>query len=389
MGGKNTATKSNGGLKIVDLGNELRVDPRQIVAAAKEMAMENAKVPASWVSAGQADRLRAKFGGQGELKAKIERKLRHFESALETPTEVPKVESIVKSQSPKFGKRTFEADRRAIFGVVRTDAPEPLKSAAVSKSAESAASALASSDTPAAVTESASTPPTLPTNKKFIGVTVAPPIRREPNSPDPRFGVIVPSPENEKKETGSAIWSNLNDGHEPVDFSTPGTDAKKSIEAPEAEEIEEAVEIFEEPNTKAPKHSSRKAHAETASVDMAPLTVVPHVNVQPALPEESMRKHNLDVPVKWQPKNKAFGSKGKHKTKLLKKLETREPEHTTSHKAKPEKAIKRETQHDAKRHSPSAEAKAPEAKRQSERKPVQTHEKSEGVLKRLMRKIFK
>ena len=383
MGGTNTATKSNGGVKIVDLGNELRVDPRQIVAAAKEMAMENAKVPASWVSAGQADRLRAKFGGQGELKAKIERKLRHFESALETPIDAPKPDAGVKTHSPKLGKRTFEVDRRAIFGVVRNEVPEPVKPA-VNPSASAAAGAVSDSTlsaAPVSTSETPSQPAALPPVKKFIGVQVAPPIRRELGTPDPRFGVTVPSPENEKKDTGSAIWKNLNDGFAPVDFSTPGPDAKKAVEEP----VEEIVE----PRPKVTRHSGRTAAVQPEPVVAAPVAPPAHAPARPHATEESTRRHQMDVPVKWQPKNKAYGSKVKHKTKLLKKLETREAIPTASAKKSAEKSHAHDRQHEAKRHSTASEAKAPESKRHSERNSAQPREKSDGVLKRLIRKIFK
>src|ERR1043165_6033365 len=103
------------GIKIAELGKELNVDPRQIVAAAKDMAMENAKVPASWVTFGQAERLRAKFGGQKHLKAALEPKQRaKEESATPQPPEAPTPQPV------KLGKKTFEGDRRKLFGVVAT-----------------------------------------------------------------------------------------------------------------------------------------------------------------------------------------------------------------------------------------------------------------------------
>ncbi len=202
MGGKNTASKSTGGVKIVELGNELRVDPRQIVAAAQEMAMENAKVPASWVTAGQADRLRAKFGGQGALKAKIERKLKFFERANETPTDAAKAEPAVKDHAPKLGKRTFERDRRAIFGVVSSAGGVRLEHETPVKVAEPSAKKDAAPTipgTPPALAESAAAPvesnavaakdgggPSAARDggapTKFIQIQVAPPIRREGQS---------------------------------------------------------------------------------------------------------------------------------------------------------------------------------------------------------------
>jgi len=388
MGVKIEANKSNGGIKISALGEELRVDPRQIVAAAKEAAMENAKVPASWVTAGQADRLRAKFGGHTELKAKIERKLRYMESALDTPSPAPKVETSIKTQSVKLGKRTFESDRRSIFGVVaRPGAVEiPTQKAADPAQASAPASVSAPVETPteaAPAAEPSTLAVPLPAPKKFIQVTVAPPIRREPGSPDPRFGVIVPSPEIEKKEASTAIWGNLNDGHAPVDFAKSNV----PIDVPEAVEELKAtapVIVVEEAKKESPKPASPKAHVESVRVEnpVAPAAVVPHAQSHDA----STRKRTMDVPVKWEPKNKAFGSKVKHKTKVQKKLEALGVIGKESEKKKSSPPKKHDSKPAAKL---TSEPVKHESKKTSERNSDHGHEKKEGVLKRLIRKIFK
>ena len=396
MGGKIEANKSTGGIKIIALGEELRVDPRQIVAAAKEMAMENAKVPASWVTAGQADRLRAKFGGQGELKAKIERKLRHFESALETPVAEPKVETI-KTHSVKLGKRTFEADRRSIFGVVAKPAATVAPSHVPAEQNQSVAAVPVEAAKETAPVAPPTTPSSLavplPPPKKFIQVTVAPPIRRETGTADPRFGVIVPSPEVEKKEASTAIWNNLNDGHTPVNFSKPVVeDAAKSVpvdvpvEVEEIEEIKpEPVAVVEEPKQDSAKPSTHKARVEPAPVAPPALAHAPHKASRSHEHETPARKLTMDVPVKWEPKNKAFGSKVKHKTKVLKKLEALGVIGKDVEKKKPTPK-KPESKPHAK-HAP--EPAKHETKKASDRKAEHGHDKKEGVLKRLIRKIFK
>src|SRR5438105_1354170 len=132
---KTTAAIPRVDVKIAELGAELGVDPREIVKAAKEMAMDNAKVPASWVTAGQADRLRAKFGGQQELKDRLARQKQFHESALQpTPVRgqgsgVRDQESGVRGQETapaKINKKTYEKDRRAAFGVVTTPGGMPV-----------------------------------------------------------------------------------------------------------------------------------------------------------------------------------------------------------------------------------------------------------------------
>src|SRR6185295_11651045 len=106
MGTKNPATGTAGGVKISELGKELSVDPRAIVAAAQDAGMENAKVPASWVTHGQAERLRAKFGGQKHIKAALERRQRAKEESLSpTPAEAEPAQPV------KVGKKSYEADR--------------------------------------------------------------------------------------------------------------------------------------------------------------------------------------------------------------------------------------------------------------------------------------
>lgn len=379
MGGKNSATKSNGGVKIAELGNELRVDPRQIVAAAQEMAMENAKVPASWVTAGQADRLRAKFGGHQELKARVERKLRHFESALETPTDAAKAEKAAKVHTPKPNKKTFESDRRAIFGVVassggvRVEKDEPAHKA--KSHAPNSGSAVSPAPQPAATAEDKPAQPAV----KFIGVKVAPPIRREPGAADPRFGVTVPVPVSEKKEASTAIWQNLNDGRAPLEVAAAGTVAKETpapetdaepIETPHAEKISTAQHAVKHDAVPAPEVPAVAAHTHSAHATHAP-----------------MQKREMEVPVKWQPKHKAFGAKAKLKSKIHKKLQSDDSGKHRVEKHKPAKEHRKHDEPDAK-HSAVHKAEA-SSKPDSKRKPAHAHEQSEGVFSRLIRKIFK
>ncbi len=387
MGGKNSATKSNGGVKIAELGNELRVDPRQIVAAAQEMAMENAKVPASWVTAGQADRLRAKFGGHLELKARIERKLRHFESALETPTDAVKADRAAKAHTPKPNKKTFESDRRAIFGVVastggvRVEKDEPSHK---SKAHAPAIEGQAPAARPAA--DNAAQPAA-----KFIGITVAPPIRREPGAGDPRFGVTVPVPASEKKEASTAIWQNLNDGRAPLELPASGTDAKQALTpAADSTPVAEPIEKAHKSGKKSTSHTGAE-EASTERHDAVPATEVlaaaahshsTHVAHAP------MQKREMEVPVKWQPKHKAFGSKAKLKAKIHKKLQS---DDSGKHRADTHKAHATEQRKcdepEAKR---SADHKSDaSSKPDSKRKPAHAHEQPEGVFSRLIRKIFK
>lgn len=378
MGGKNSATKSNGGVKIAELGNELRVDPRQIVAAAQEMAMENAKVPASWVTAGQADRLRAKFGGHLELKARIERKLRHFESALETPTDAVKADKAAKAHTPKANKKTFESDRRAIFGVVASSGGVRVERDEQAHKAKTHAPNSGSAVSPAPQTAAEATDKPAQTVTKFISIKVAPPIRREPGAADPRFGVSVPVPESEKKEGSTAIWQNLNDGRAPLEVAATGT-VEKETPAPEA--AAEPIEASHAEEKPAAQHSVQ--HAAQPAPEVSPAAAHSHSAHATHAP---MKKREMEVPVKWEPKHKAFGAKAKLKAKIHKKLQS---DDSGKHRVEKHKShAKEQRKHDEPdaKHSPVHKSET-SSKPDSKRKPA--HAQPEGVFSRLIRKIFK
>jgi len=342
------------------------VDAREIVAAAKEMSMENAKVPASWVTAGQADRLRARFGGHKELKAKLERRQQYRETG-ELAEEVQKATHASKAHTPKLGKASYEHDRRGIFGVVETaggvrvetPAPRGLHAKPAVTGITKPAPQPATPDKPHNLAAE------LPAPKKFLGIQVNPPIRREPTQPDDRFGVVVPAPVSEKpaEEKPAAqppadLWGKLNDGRPPVEMPAPP--AVESVEEPEPEEKAELA-------TPEPVEVEEPVAAEKPAAIAEPPPAVEHH--APSHAHHAPRKHEA-VPVKMQPKHKAFGAKMKVKHKKHKELQEatkskahHKPAHSESH------APKKHEQTPA--HQP----------KKSER---QTH-KPEGLLKRLAR----
>lgn len=385
---KNTASQERDSIKISKLGEELGVDPRQIVAAAKEMNMENAKVPASWVTAGQADRLRAKFGGQRTLKEKLERKARYLESGVLDE----KKEEAPKTAQPALSRQEYERNRRSIFGVVETPGGVRVESVPTKHSPITAKPAVTGIAKPPAISESA--PPTmvtepLPPAGKFIGIEVLPPVRREPGQPDPRFGVVVPAPDQEKRTAPSSdavplpqadLWGKLNDGRPPVEMpvaaaaedvpATPVVEAKVEIPQP----VEPALVKVSEPDAKievAPSEQpSPVADVKAESRESGRLEKQSLVDLPPKIHE---------VPVKMQPKHKAFGAKHKVKHKKHKLLEAakehskkteHKPAHAATHAHKPHKV-----EHHATHAVPhkKAEHHAP---------------KSEGLLKRIAKKFL-
>lgn len=376
---KTNVSEERGSVKIVKLGEELGVDPREIVAAAKEMTMENAKVPASWVTAGQADRLRAKFGGNKALKEKLERRQQYHDTGV-----VPEEAAKPKTHTPKLGKETFERDRRKIFGVVET--PGGVRVETSGPTGLSAKPAVTGITKPAAQMPSESKhnlAVELPPPKKFLGVQVNPPIRREPSQTDERFGVVAPAPESEKPKSDAPaaqppadLWGKLNDGRPPIEMpaaSAPGKEVE--AEEPAVETTQEAA-APEQPK-EAPKVEAKApepvAPTETVTAqdeeeeeedeeEVAPVVHAPH----------SKHKHDV-VPVKLQPKHKAFGAKMKLKHKKHKKFQAAE-----SHRAPAHGEAKA---HKKPEHAPAQHAHAHPPKK----KPSERVKPREGLLAKLKR----
>lgn len=373
MSGKiNKAAGEKDSVKISKLGEELGVDPREIAAAAKDMAMDNAKVPASWVSSGQADRLRAKFGGNKDLKAQLERKRRFLESGkLEVVEKPPEVETKPVKLSPE----AYESDRRSTFGVIQTPGgvrvdiapPKGLHAKpAVSGITRPAPLETSVPDTTHATVSDSSAIAAQPP-KKFIGIEVAPPVRRGPAENDPRFGVVQAAPETEKTAPTAPnmeLWGKLNDGRAPVELHTPreAIETLQPIEEFEAE-IPEPVQETHAPVAKAPPHS-RVEEAPAPSSQSGRGEKVESVLLPPKIHE---------VPVKMQPKHKAFGAKHKVKHKHSK--------HLADSKSRSDNA-----QHESKARAPKEQhhraAPLHVEKKHSERKPKQ----ADGLLKRFAKK---
>ncbi|HLX59999.1 MAG TPA: hypothetical protein VKX17_01835 [Planctomycetota bacterium] len=433
---KNMASAQKGGVKITELGTQLGVDPREIVAAAKEMAMENAKVPASWVTHGQAERLRAKFGGNKELKARLERIQRAKEESAQPAAPEPEV----KVHHVKLGKKTFEADRRSVFGVIETPggvrlgapASSRLEAGASSHKPKTEAHAQeprpqgsgplrstdeprpqgsgpdathagtpAAPESPAPTSSAVNEPP-----KKFIGVQVAAPIRRAPEPADPRFGVVVPAPEVATRELKapasvvptSGLWDKLDDGRVQPEFMKEKTEqepAKESAKPVPQEAVADAAPIVERSSRSVPE-SREQTGASAEEMEREPgstaRTEQDLRSTDESAPAAATEAHEEaveytppppkaeDVPLKWQPSHKAFGAKHKLKHKKHKLLKSAastkhaEPKHKEKHEHK---------------HTEPAHAHAPKHHAEHKTHAAHGHGQSEGILKRLVRKLFK
>ncbi len=331
--GKTNVSEERDSVKISKLGEELGVDPREIVAAAKEMTMENAKVPASWVTAGQADRLRAKFGGNKALKEKLERR----QQFRETGTLPEDAASKPKTHTPKLGKETFEHDRRKIFGVVETAGGVKVETSGPSGiTAKPAVTGITKPAAHTAAETKHNLAAELPAAKKFIGIQVNPPIRREPGKPDERFGVVAAAPESEKPKMSDApvtqppadLWGKLNDGRAPIEMAAassslplPTGGESGGAAADEAQEEIAPEAVKEEPKiqTNVPDSVMESVAAPAAAEEVEEEDEEEN-EIEAAQPTRAERK-NDGVPVKLQPKHKAFGAKMKLKHKKHKKLQ--------------------------------------------------------------------
>ncbi len=210
--------------------------------------------------------------------------------------------------------------------------------------------------------------------------------------------MIAPAPvvESEKKDSCSGMWDKLNDGHKPVDISTPSptraepASAEKETEIPAAPVEEKAAAKESAVETKfaeaSPEIPNAAEHAAPVAAEKSAEPVAPAPAATSLAGTYTPPKRvGEDVPVKWQPSHKAYGSKVKLKAKKLKEISGKhrtvvKEKDASKHAAKPAE----HHGHDAKHHKSEAPHK-PESKHKTAHAP----EKSEGVLKRLIRKIFK
>src|SRR5205823_14559948 len=108
-----------------------------------------------------------------------------------------------KSQPVKMGKKSFEGDRRSVFGVSETPGGVRIEHRAHEKSYAKPAVSGVSPARPATHEVPSSSQPSahaLPPPTKVIEIKVAPPVRRETVQNDPRFGVVVPATDSAETE---------------------------------------------------------------------------------------------------------------------------------------------------------------------------------------------
>ena len=193
--------------------------------------------------------------------------------------------------------------------------------------------------------------------KKFIGIEVAPPVRREAAQTDSRFGVVQAAPEPEKPAPSAIgapnmdLWGMLNDGRAPVEMHAP-QEAVETLQPIEEPEIHEPVPVTPAPVAIAPAQihaAEAPAPASQSGRNSGRNEKVEAVLLPPKIHE---------VPVKMQPKHKAFGAKHKvkHKhSKLLKESKPRrdDAQHAAKAHAKKE-AQQRAAAHAEKQHAERA-----------------------------------
>jgi hypothetical protein len=384
MASKNpAASTARTDIKIVELATELGVDPREVVAAAKDMAMENAKVPASWVTGGQADRLRARFGGNQDLKELAARRQRAAQIVADNQPSAP--EPPAPPPQPVLGKKTYEKDRRNVFGVVATPAGVRVEPKPVEKPKPAQAAAAPAATEPAKHNLVVQ----LPEVKKFIGVQVPEPVRREPQAADPRFGVVAPAPVEERPAVSTApaqpvadLWGKLNDGRPTLDLTTTAPSAPKLPETPADEPA--TPEPLSDTELKEISGSAEVPAAEAAPA-AAPAQAVPELRAEEELEDDDSAADDKEkvfappppriheVPLKRAPAHKAFGAKRKLKHKHHKVIVE-----TKAHK--PEKKVEKHA------HKPHAAEPAKAAHKAHE--PHGHKTKKEGLLSRLARRLL-
>jgi translation initiation factor IF-2 len=251
------------GIRLHELAKEIGIPSKELLEKAIALGIPKIKSHSSILTHGQADRLRAKFGGVKKLKAELDEnkaakaaaskkkgktKAAEDDGAEEAPVAVaePPVEEVAEPVVEEAPVEVVEAPQAVVAEpppppvveqepepvapppVVEKPKPSPFgvvtPAPAVPAQVQPVAPTIGRATHAPAAQKAPEPPPPVTSKRVLTGPEVAPPVQRV-IKPDPRFGVVTPAPEPEKAPPPAAAKGK---GKQPVQVEAQRVDDFKA-----------------------------------------------------------------------------------------------------------------------------------------------------------------